>query len=351
MSCNKCWNRKTNGPEVLSSSTEKAKLFAKNFAANSTLDDQCCPLPDFPARTENILSNIKISARDVAKLIKDLDANKATGPDNIPVVVLKNLSPELSPILAKLFNRCLKLRCFPNFWKISSVCPVFKNTGERSSPSQYRPISLLSVISKLFESLKVVVNGQASVSHTINAGVPQGSILGPTLFLIYINDLPDHLVRSFTDIYADDTSVYGRTSRRYNNDSLAADLSADLERNVQWGNQWLVTFNPSKTKLLSFHHKRSDPKLPPVHMGETRLKKSACLDSLLGLKLTYDLKWNNYIQAVAKEAETCTPRYNRLYTGAMLLAWRYHIDISTADALLNFTPSYPHSEHSLQEHA
>ena len=141
-----------NGPEVLSSALDKAKLFATNFAKNSTLDDQGYDLPSFPARTNNILSDIFISARDVAKLIKNLEINKATGPDNIPAVVLKNISPEMSPILAKLFNRCLKERCYPKSWKMPSVCPVFKNSGERSPPSQYRPISLLCIIIKLFES-------------------------------------------------------------------------------------------------------------------------------------------------------------------------------------------------------
>ena len=81
------------------------------------------------------------------------ESSNATGPDQIPVVVLKQIHPELSPILAKLFNRCLKDKCFPNIWKHSVVCPVFINYGERSQPSQYSPIRLLSVISKLFESI------------------------------------------------------------------------------------------------------------------------------------------------------------------------------------------------------
>ena len=80
-----------------------------------------------------------------------LDLSKASGPNCIPVVVLKNCEPELSYILAELFNMCLKESCFPDCWKVSSVVPVFKNVGERSTAKNYCPVSLLSVVSKVFE--------------------------------------------------------------------------------------------------------------------------------------------------------------------------------------------------------
>ena len=59
-----------------------------------------------------------------------LHLSKASGPDCIPMVVLKNCEPELSYILAELFNKCLKESCFPDCWKVSSVVSVFKNVGE-----------------------------------------------------------------------------------------------------------------------------------------------------------------------------------------------------------------------------
>ena len=77
----------------------------------------------------------------------NLDLSKTSGPDCIPVVVLKNCEPELSYILAKLFNKCLKEYCFPNCWKVSSVVPVFKNFGERSTAKNSRPVSFLSAVS------------------------------------------------------------------------------------------------------------------------------------------------------------------------------------------------------------
>ena len=76
------------------------------------------------------LHNISVTPKMVKKVIMNLDLSKASGPDCIPLVVLKNCGPELSYILAELFNKCLKDSCFPDCWKNSSVVPVFKNVGE-----------------------------------------------------------------------------------------------------------------------------------------------------------------------------------------------------------------------------
>ena len=142
-----------NSPEVLSSAPDKAKLFAKNFSKNSNLDDSGISLPIFPSRTNLKLHNISVTPKIVKKVITNLDSSKASGPGCISVVVLKNYEPELSYILAELFNMCLKESCFPDCCKVSSVVPVFKNVGERCTAKNYRPVSLLSVVSKAFEKL------------------------------------------------------------------------------------------------------------------------------------------------------------------------------------------------------
>ena len=107
-----------NGPEVLSFASDKAKLFAENFSMNSNLDDPGVSLPVFPSRTNLKLHNISVSRKMVKKVIMNLDLSKASGPDCVPVVVLENCEPELSPILAELFNKCLKESCFPDCWKV-----------------------------------------------------------------------------------------------------------------------------------------------------------------------------------------------------------------------------------------
>ena len=138
---------------MLTSASDKAKLFTENFSLNSDLDDPSVYLPVFPSKTNLKLHNISVTPKMVRKVVMNLDFSKASGPDCIPVVVLKNCEPELSYILAELFNKCLKVSCFPDCWKVSSVVPVFKNVGERSTAKSYRPVSLLSVVSKVFEKL------------------------------------------------------------------------------------------------------------------------------------------------------------------------------------------------------
>ena len=103
----------------------------------------------------------------VKQVITNLDSSKASGPDCIPVLVLKNCEPELSYILAELFNMCLKEFCFPDCLKVSLVVPIFMSDGERSTTKNYRPVSLLSVVSKVFEKL---VNNRI-VDHLEKCGI------------------------------------------------------------------------------------------------------------------------------------------------------------------------------------
>ena len=342
-----------NGLELLSSASDKAKLFAKNFSKNSNIDDSGISLPVFPSRTNLKLHDISITPKMVKMVITNLDSSKASGPDCIPVVVLKNSEPELSYMLAKLFNKCLKESCFPDCWKVSSVVPVFKNVGERSTAKNYRPVSLLSAVSKVFEKLvnnrivnhlekcglfsdfqygfrssrsmadllrvvsdriarafnrsgatqsvaldiskaldrvwhadllhklksygisgqifglissflsnrrlRVVLDGKSSQEYPVNAGVSQGSILGPTVFLLYNNDLPDDVICNIA-IYADDTTLYSKcdqASDLWQQLELGSKVGSDLRDTVDWCRKWLVDFNAGKTQLVSFDRSKN----------------------------------------------------------------------------------------------
>ena len=104
-------------------------MFAENFSKNSNLDESDISLPVFHSGTILKLHNVSVTSKLIKKVIMNLDLSKASGPDCIPVVVLKNCEPELSYILAELFDKCLKESCFPDCWRVSSVVPVFKKVG------------------------------------------------------------------------------------------------------------------------------------------------------------------------------------------------------------------------------
>ena len=127
-------------------------------------------------------------------------------------------------------------------------------------------------------SLKVVLDGQHSSIFRITSGVPQGSILGPILFLIFINDLPDNLL-SKVAIFADDTSLYSCLNEKSNlsdRTELSNNLEHDLSSVSNWGSKWLVTFNSTKTKLLSINRYRNPVDIP-ISMSGKPLPNSSSL--------------------------------------------------------------------------
>ena len=100
-----------NGPKVLPSASNKAKLFTEDFSKNSNLNDSGISLPVFPSRTNLKLHTISVTPKTVKKVIMNLDLSKASGLDCIPLVVLKDCVPELSYTLVEVFNKCLKESC------------------------------------------------------------------------------------------------------------------------------------------------------------------------------------------------------------------------------------------------
>ena len=94
----------------------------------------------------------------------------------------------------------------------------------------------------------MVLDGKSSQEYPVNAGVPQGSILSPALFLLYINELPDDVICNIA-IYTDDTTLYSKcdqASNLWQQQELASELESDLRDTVDWGSKWLVDFNAKK---------------------------------------------------------------------------------------------------------
>ena len=90
----------------------------------------------------------------IKKVITNLDSSKASGPDCISLVVLKNCESELSYTVADLFNMCLKESCFSDCWKVSLMVPVFREVEERSTAKNYRPVSLWLI--KSLKNLEII---------------------------------------------------------------------------------------------------------------------------------------------------------------------------------------------------
>ena len=280
--------------------------------------------------------------------------------------------------------------CFPGCWKVSLVVHVFKKVGERCAAKHYHPVSLLSVVSKVFENEKlvnnrtvdhlekcglfsdfqcgfrssrstaylltvvsdriarvfnrsgatpavaldiskafdivwhagllqkvrsyrisgqifglissflsnrqllVVLHGKSSQEYPVNAGVPEGSILGPTLFLLSINDLPDDVIRNIA-IYANDTlySKCDQASNLWQQLELASELESDLRDTVDWGSKWLVDINAGKTQLVSLEWSNNTGTID-VKMDGSILEGKLSF-KMLGLTFSSKLDWGSDI--------------------------------------------------------
>lgn len=339
---------------------------------------------------KNILQmpEISITLNGVENLLKSLNPNKASGPDEISPRLLKELHHEIAPFLLKIFQSSLKTGIVPNDWKSALVAPVYKK-GPKSKPSNYRPISLTCISSKLMEHIlvsnimnhfdsndllnpfqhgfrskhscetqlvsftqeivdnlesgkqtdliimdfskafdkvdhnlliyklfnlgvdhktvfwiqsflqnriqSVVVEGKQSPTLPVMSGVPQGSVLGPCLFLAYINDLPDSL-KSRTRLFADDTIVY----LTINSQSDPEILQNDLHKLEQWESNWSMEFNPDKCEVIRVSRKQN-PVIYPYKLHNIELKATESA-KYLGVTISHNLSWKPHIETVTSKA-------------------------------------------------
>ena len=148
----------------------------------------------------------------------------------------------------------------------------------------------------------MVLDGKSSQEYPVNAGVPQGSILGPTLFLLYINDLSDDVICDIA-IYADDTTLCSKcdqASDLWQQLELASELESDLQDTVDWGKKWLVDFNAGKIPLVLFDGSNNTGSIE-VKMDESVLDEKSSY-KILGWTFSPKLDWGLQIISIAKTA-------------------------------------------------
>ena len=144
---------------------------------------------------------------------------------------------------------------------------------------------------------KVVIKGQFSKLVNLLAGVPQGSILGPLLFLIYIDDIIDDIEIDIL-LFADDTSLLETIS----NPLLSFEkINRDLTKLYLWSNQWLVTFNPTKTAYIIFSKKLVKQNYPDLYLNGEKLKQ-VLTHKQLGVTFNSAMTFDNHIRENCKKS-------------------------------------------------
>lgn len=141
-------------------------------------------------------------------------------------------------------------------------------------------------------SQKTFVGTSSSKTRTLNAGVPQGSVLGPLFFLVFVNDIVNKLL-STTRLFADDTSI---ACTAPNLTDLEGILNHDLNFISQWSKQWLVNFNPNKTEALFITNNRNVNK--PMLLFDNVPVQFVEHHKHLGLTLSRDCKWHEHINGL-----------------------------------------------------
>ena len=141
----------------------------------------------------------------------------------------------------------------------------------------------------------VVVEGEASTSIPVDSGVPQGSVLGPSLFLFYINDMPEG-IQSSVRLFADDTIAYITVTT----DNDASNLQSDLNKLAVWEQKWLMKFHPEKCNVLTISKKRNP--IVKDYILHGHILERVTEAKYLGCTITSDLKWGKHVSNICSKA-------------------------------------------------
>lgn len=375
--------------KLCASQIESADILSETFASYFVAEpDGQIPSPS-TLRVRQNLQNISIDEETILKYLLKSKKGSSPGLDGISTELLSRCANELTKPLFILFSESLATSTLPGDWLRASVTPVFKK-GDKSSPSNYRPISLLPTISKILEriisdqlldfalSQNVLpdeqhgfVSGRSTLTNLISAiddwtrawdqglntdvvyldfsrafdkvphnrllsklehfgvrgnllswirafltnrsfrvrvgstyssedkkvtsGVPQGSVLGPVLFILYTADLPSS-IRSTCLFYADDAKIYSCPQLN------PGVLQRDLDLLGEWCDDWLLPLNLEKCCVMHIGHGNSDI---TYRLGG-RVIQTVTRHSDLGLLVADDLTWTDHIASLSAKARKVT---------------------------------------------
>ena len=368
-------------------------------------DEQCPPSSNhftkyLGAKNNITLNDFNFSCTDLKTFISKLNNNKST---YFSPKVIKAISQDLSPVLTNIFNLCYSEGTFPNDLKIAKVIPIYKNSGNIKDISNYRPISMLSLFSKLFEklihkrmldfmienniinpaqygfrpghsTLHALINaseniyqsldsnlhtlgifidfskafdtvshdillhklkhygiqgkllnliqsylsdryqyvsygGKNSANIKVKLGVPQGSVLGPLLFLIFINDLTNitHLAKFV--LFADDSNMFVSHADRYTLYNIANEALHNL---FEYCSANKIIINYKKCCFIEFNTSKStNTNTIPYNLGilgNTFKKVTEC--KFLGVYINTSLDWASQLKHVRKQVAIATGALN-----------------------------------------
>ena len=348
------------------------------------INDDLDPLPNDIVRTRDArLLSVTFDKEKVENILKKLDTSKAMGPDNISAWILRQCAAELAESLAILFQRSMDEGELPEEWRTANIVPIHKK-GDKTEVSNYRPVSLLCIASKIMERIiadstfpvlkdqvydlqhgflkgcstttqlldyfqeigetldetgqtdiiyldfakafdtvshrhliaklesfgladnllnwmkaylhgrhqRVLVEGEVSNWLPVVSGVPQGSILGPLLFILFINDLPRSARNSRVALFADDA----KCCRKITTIEDCRLLQQDLTRIIEWSKTWKMKFNAGKCQVLSVTRKAHKIVYNYTINGTNLEQVSSIKD--LGVIINTSLTWDKHIENI-----------------------------------------------------
>ncbi|GBO38131.1 RNA-directed DNA polymerase from mobile element jockey [Araneus ventricosus] len=386
---------------IANTDTEKANCLANSLEAQFTVNNISHPETEEMVKESVTRFRLEIDPdnqlsdppSEIQNCIKNLKNNKAPGLDRINNKMIKNLPKRFLFIITTIIHKIMILGHFPTCWKTATVVPIYKPGKDPTDPASYRPISLLSSLSKIAEHiilnrlnkhlndynilcseqfgfreklstthqlLRVVeyitegfsnkqktgavfldiqkafdrvwqdgliyklinyntpkylvkiidsylndrkfavrVNNTLSDSKPINAGVAQGSKIGPILFSLYINDIPRQF-NTMLCMYADDTAILARNK---NPKFINLALNRHLKTLEDWFAKWKIEINVSKTEAILFSKDKTILKYPPIKMNNKIIPWSQECKHL-GLILDRKLTWRPHFYYLKQKSET-----------------------------------------------